>query len=81
MYQTQSFPQTSMFTRHYDTPTKDHRGKLIEDILLNSNHIKLNTSTLLLPNQTQQFTSSNITTALENLHENISWHTISNYLR
>ena len=44
--------------------TKDHR-ELIEDILLNSNHITLNTNTpICLPcNQTKQTTSSDITTA------------------
>ena len=38
------------------SPTEDHRGELIKDILLNSNHITLNTNTptCLSPNQTQQ---------------------------
>ena len=41
------------------SPTKDHREKLIEGILLNSNHITLNknTPTHLPFNQTQQPTS------------------------
>ena len=46
-------------------PTQDYRGDLIEDILLNFNHITLNTNTAtrLPPNQTQQPTSPDITTA------------------
>ena len=50
--------------------TKDHR-ELIEDILLNSNHITLSTSTptCLPPNQTQQPTSPDITTVSANLHD------------
>ena len=50
-------------------PTKDHR-ELIEDILLNFNHITLNTNTPthLPPTQTQQPTSRDITTASADLH-------------
>ena len=59
-------------------PTKDHKGELIDDILLNSNHITLNTNTptRLSPNQTQQLTSPDITTASADLHYCISWQTI-----
>ena len=60
------------------SPTKDHREQLIEDILLNSNHIILNTNTTkrLPPNQTQQSTSPDMTTALVDLHDCTSWQTI-----
>ena len=60
------------------SPTEDHRGELIEDILLNSNHITLNTNTptRLPPNQTQQPTSPDITTASANLHDHTSWQTV-----
>ena len=59
-------------------PTEDHRGKLIEDILLNSNHITLNTNTptCLPPNQTQQPISPDIHTASADLHDCTSWETI-----
>ena len=52
-------------------PTEDHRGELIIDILLNSNHITLNTNTptCLPPNQTQQPISPDITTASVDLHD------------
>ena len=45
--------------------TEDHRGELIEDILLNSHHITLNTNTptRLPPNQTQPPALPDITTA------------------
>ena len=59
------------------SPTEDHREQLIEDILLNSNHITLNTNTTtrLPPNQTQQPTSPDMTTALADLHDCTSWQT------
>ena len=59
-------------------PTEDHRGELIEDILLNSHHITLNknTPTHLPPNQTQQPTLPDITTASEDLDDCTSWQTI-----
>ena len=52
-------------------PTEDHRGELIKDILLNSNHIILNTNTptRLPPNQTQQPPLSDITNASADLHD------------
>ena len=52
-------------------PTEDHRGELIEDILLNSHQITLNTkhSNMFIPNQTQQPTSPDITTASADLHD------------
>ena len=58
-------------------PTKDHRGELIEGILLNTNHITLrtNTPTHLLPNQTQQPTLQDIITASD-LFGWTSWKTI-----
>ena len=57
--------------------TEDNRGELIEDILLNSNQITLNTNTptCLPSNQTQQPTSSEITTASADLHDYTSWQT------
>ena len=60
------------------SPTKDHRGELIEDILLNFNHITLNTNTPthLPSNQTQQPTSPDITTASADLHDCTGWQTI-----
>ena len=50
----------------------------MEDILLNSHHITLdtNTPTSLPSNQTQQLTSPDITTASADLHDCISSHTI-----
>ena len=56
---------------------EDHKGELIEDILLNSNHIPLNTNTPthLPPNQTQQPTKSN-TSGSGNLHDGTSWQII-----
>ena len=60
------------------SPTKDHRGELIQDILINSHHITLNTNTPthLPSNQTQQPTSSNITTASADWHDCTSWQII-----
>ena len=51
--------------------TQDHREELIENIQLNSHHIKLstNTATRLPHNQTQQPTSSDITTGSADLHD------------
>ena len=59
-------------------PTEDHRGELIEDILLNSNHITLNTNTLtcLPPNQSQQPTLPDITTGSADLHDCACWQTL-----
>ena len=56
----------------------DHIRELIKDILLNSNHIALNTNTPthLPPNQTQQLTSPDIITASADLHNCTSWQTI-----
>ena len=55
-----------------------YREKLIKDILLNSNHITLNTNipTCLPLNQTQQPTSPEISTASGDLHCCTSWQTI-----
>ena len=60
------------------SPIKDHKEELIKDILLNSNHITLNTNTptRLPPNQTQQPTLPDITTASADLHDCTSWQTI-----
>ena len=60
------------------SPIKDHRGKLIKGILLNSHHITLNTNTgiRLPPNQTQQPTLPNNSTARAGLHDCTSWQTI-----
>ena len=59
-------------------PIEDYKGELIKDILPSSNHITLNTNTptRLPPNQTQQPTSPDITTASTNLHDYTSWQTI-----
>ena len=59
-------------------PTKDHRGELIKDILLNSHHITLNTNTptCLPSNQTQHPTSPDIITASTDLHDCFNWQTI-----
>ena len=59
------------------SPTEDHR-ELIKDILLNSNHITLNTNTptRLPSNQKQQPTLPDITTASADLHDYTSWQTI-----
>ena len=60
------------------SPNEDNRGELIEDILFNSNHFTLNTNTptSLPPNQTQQPTLADITTASADLHDCTSWQTI-----
>ena len=59
-------------------PTEDHKGEVVEDILLNSNYVTLdiNTPTLLPPNQTQQPISSDITTASTDLNDYTRWQTI-----
>ena len=47
--------------------TDDHRGQLIADVIINSDHITLNTSTLTrVPNTTQQQTSSPDITTVSN---------------
>ena len=58
--------------------TNDHKEELIKDIQHNSHHITLNknTSTCLPPNQTQQPTSPDITTASADSHNCTSWQTI-----
>ena len=58
--------------------TEDHKKELIEDILLNFNHITLNINTpICLPlNKTQQSTLPDITTVSANLHNCTSWQTI-----
>ena len=68
----------SMLIYHSYLPTKDHREELIKDILLNSNHITLNTNipTHLSLNQTQQSTSPDISTASADLHDCACWQTI-----
>ena len=65
-------------SRLWYSPTEDHRGELIKDILLNSHQIKLNTNTptCLPPNQTQQPTSQDIITASADFHDCTSWQTI-----
>ena len=59
-------------------PSKDHNEKVIEDIVLNSKHITVNTNipTHLTPKQTQQPTSPDITTASDDLHDCTSWQAI-----
>ena len=57
--------------------TDDHRGQLIADVIINSDYITLNTSTLTrVPNTTQQQTSSpDITTVSNTLYNWTSWTT------
>jgi hypothetical protein len=63
--------------RTWYSPTTDHRGSLIADILLNSNHLILNHDTpTRIPARDQQPTSPDITTATDNLHQNMTWKTI-----
>lgn len=52
-------------------PLTDHRGTLIENILLNSNHIVLNqdTPTKTPPHLNQRSTSLDITTTTNNLFQ------------
>ena len=62
--------------------TNDHRGQLIADVISNSDHITLNTSTpTRVPNTTLQQTSSpDITTVYNTLYNRTSWttqHTLS----
>ena len=58
--------------------TEDHKKELIEDMLLNFNHITLNinTPTCLPFNKTQQSTLPDITTVSANLHNCTRWQTI-----
>ena len=57
--------------------TDDHRGQLIADVISNSDHISLNTSTpSRVPNTTLQQTSSpDITTVSNTLYNRTSWST------
>ena len=68
----------STLTHRYGISTEDHRRELIEDILLNSHYITLNTNTptLLAPYKTQQPTLSDVTTPSSDLHDCTSWQTI-----
>ena len=63
-----------MLSCHQVLGNQVSQGELMEDILLNSNYITLNknTPTHLPPNQTQQLSSPNITTALADLLDCIS---------
>ena len=70
---------TADFNAHsplWYSPTKNHKGELIEDIQLNSNYVTVNanTPTRLLTNQTQP-TSPDITTASADFHHCTSWQT------
>jgi hypothetical protein len=63
--------------RAWYSPTTDHRGTLIADIVLNSNHLILNQDTpTRIPARNQQPTSPDITTATDNLHQNMTWKTL-----
>ena len=57
--------------------TDDHRGQLIADVIINSDHISLNTNTpTRVPNTTLQQTSSpDITTVSNTLYNRTSWTT------
>ena len=65
-------------THHQKTFPKSYNSMQICIILLNSNHITLNinTPTRLPPNQTQQLTSPDITSASTDLHHCTYWQTI-----
>jgi hypothetical protein len=59
------------------SPTDDHRGHLIADIIDNSNHLILNKDTpTRIPAINQQPTSPDITTVTDHLHRHITWSTV-----
>ena len=59
----------------WNSHTDDHKGQLIADVISNSDHITLNTSTRV-PNTTLQQTSSpDITTVADTLYSRTSWKT------
>ena len=65
-------------SHQWHSPTEDHRGSLIADIIANPNQITLNTntSTLIPPHANQQPTSPDITTITNTLQRNTDWATM-----
>ena len=73
---------TGDFNAHHHqwySPTTDHRGLLISDLLDNSNHITLNldTPTRLPTTTNQQPTSPDITTSTDDINRFITWTTLN----
>ena len=66
-----------IFDWEWHSPTKDHRGILIADIIANSNQITLNTNTptRIPPLANQQPISPDITTITNSLQRNTDWTT------
>ena len=62
----------------WHSPTTDHRGALIADIIMNSTHNTLNTNTPTRkpPHTDQQPTSPDITTAPNNITRLLTWTTL-----
>merc|ERR1712098_463038 len=72
---------TADINAHLDfrhSPTEDHRGTHIADIIQNSTHITLNTDTPTRKptNAQQQPTSPDITTAPAALSRHMTWNTL-----
>ena len=72
---------TGDFNAHHHmwySPMTDHRGTLIADKINNSDHLTLNTDshTRHPTNRNQQPTSSDISTATNTIHNNITWTTL-----
>ena len=65
-------------SQQWHSPTEDHRGILIADIIANSNQITLNTNapTRMPPHLNQQPTSPDITTITNTLQRNTDWTTM-----
>ena len=63
----------------WHSPLVDHRGQLIEGIIMNSDHHTLNTDTptRVPANNNQQPTSPDITTVTAELHRRCKWETIT----
>ena len=55
--------------------TDDHRGQLIADVISNSDHITLNTTTRVPSTTLQQTSSPDITTVSNTLYNRTSWTT------
>ena len=71
---------TADINAHHTTwfsPTIDHRGTLIEELISNSNHIILNQDiSTRIPARNQQPTSPDITTATNHIYRNMTWKTL-----
>ena len=65
-------------SHQWHSPTEDHRGILIADIIANSNQITLNTNTptRIPPHLNQQPISPDITTIKNTLQRNTDWVTM-----